>query len=142
MATLSARLKHFIPRKAPVKWNGAGRRPRLQHGDAAAGFDEVELAIEADALADAEPLVEIQQIDAAAQQHVLAVVDGLGDLFAAGGNRVGGGAAAQKGAGFVEIDLPAVAAEGRRRGEPRQIRHRQSALSPFNSSIPNRRFPV
>ena len=105
----------------------------LEHRDPAAGLDEVELAVEAYALADAQPLVEIQQIDAAAQQHVLAVVDGLGDLFAPGGNRVGGGAAAQEGTGFVEIDLPAVAAQGRRRGEPRQIRHRQSALSPFDT---------
>jgi hypothetical protein len=126
MANLSAALRHFIPRNEPVKCKAARAAVRAQHRDPPAGLDEVELAIEADAVADAQPLVEIQQVDAAAQQHVLAVVDGLGDLFAARRNRVGRGAAAQIRARLVQIHLPTVAAQGRRRRQPRQSRHPQS----------------
>ena len=64
---------------------GRGQAAALEHGDPAARFNEVELAKEADALADAQPLVEIQQVYAAAQQHVLAVVDGFGYIFAPAG---------------------------------------------------------
>ena len=42
------------------------------------GLEEVELAIKLDAVPDSQPLVKIQQVDATAQQDVLAVVD---DLF-------------------------------------------------------------
>ena len=58
--------------------------------------------IEADLVLDAQPPVKIEQIDAAAQQHVLAVVDHLG-VFAA--DRPGSGAAAEEAAGFVKIDF-------------------------------------
>src|SRR6185369_5236642 len=80
---------------------GGGQASALEYRDAAAGFDEIEFAVETYALADAEPLVEIQQVGAAAQEDVLAVVDGLGDLFATGGNGVGGSAATQVGTGFM-----------------------------------------
>ena len=43
--------------------------------DPAAGFNPIELAIKMNAIFDAQPLVEIDQVRAAAQQHVLAVVD-------------------------------------------------------------------
>ena len=104
----------------PGEVERGGQPSALQHRDPPARFDEIELAIEGDAFADPEPLVEIQQIDAAAQQHVLAIVDGLGDLFAARGDCVGGSAATQVGASFVEIDFPTVAPQGRRRREPCQ----------------------
>ena len=60
-----------------------GQASALQHGDPAARLDEIKLAIEAYAFPYPQPLVEIEQIDAAAQKHVLAVIDGLGNFFAA-----------------------------------------------------------
>ena len=47
-----------------------------QHGNSPARLDEVKLAIETDAVAHSQPLVEIQQVDAAAQQNVLAASPG------------------------------------------------------------------
>ena len=54
--------------------------PRRRRGDAAARLDEVEFAGKTHPVAHAQPAVEIEQIHAAAQQHVLAVVDHLGIL--------------------------------------------------------------
>ena len=54
-----------------------------QDRGAAARLQEVELAMEADAVADAQPRIKIEQVDAAPQQDVLAVVDGLGFALAA-----------------------------------------------------------
>ncbi len=59
-----------------------------QHGKLAARLDEVELAKELDAVADAEALVEIEQVYAAAQENVLAIIDDLGWLVASGGSAV------------------------------------------------------
>src|SRR5260370_396462 len=53
-----------------------------------------------------QPLVEIEQVDAAAQQDVLAVVDGLGIA-----DFVRGRAAAQERAGFQDKDVVTGAAE-------------------------------
>src|ERR1019366_6970607 len=104
--------------------------------------DELERETQRKPAAAGEPLVEIQQIDAAAQQHVLAIVDRLGDLFATRRNRVGGSAATQIRARLVEIDLPTVAPQGRRSREPGQSTTRNQYFRHVNSSIPNRRFPV
>ena len=57
-----------------------GQAAAAQDGEPAAGLEKVEFAIELDAVAHAQALVEIEQVDAAAQQDVLAVIDGLGDL--------------------------------------------------------------
>ena len=62
---------------------GRGEDSAFEDGGASAGFDEEEFAVETDFVVDAEPPVEIEQIDAAAQQDVLAVVDHLG-VFTAG----------------------------------------------------------
>jgi hypothetical protein len=56
------------------------QRAAAQRGDSAARLDEIKLAIEANAVLNAQSRVEIQQVDAAAQQHVLAVVDQLGGV--------------------------------------------------------------
>ena len=64
--------------------------------------------MEPDFVFDAETPVEIQQIDAAAQQDVLAVVDHF-RIFAAGGPRRG--AAAEEIARFVDIDFESRAAQ-------------------------------
>ena len=93
-----------------------GQASAAKYGDAAARLDEIELAMELNALAYAQPLVEIQQIHAAPQQHVLAVIDGLGDLFPAGRNRVRGGAAPQKRARLEKRHFPALFPQSRRRG--------------------------
>ena len=65
-------------------------------------------------LGDAQALVKIQQVDAAAHQHVLAVVDG----FRAG--LIGSGAAAEKRAGFQEPDAVTFAAQRGSRGKSGQ----------------------
>ena len=84
------------------------------HAAAASGFDEMKFAMKADVLLDAQASVEIQEIDAAAQKNVLAVIDG----FAAG--IVGSGAAAQERAGFENTHVVAGSAQSGRRGQSGQ----------------------
>src|SRR5947209_3177603 len=90
-----------------------GKRSTPQSGDASAGLDEVELGIEADAVVDAEAAVEVEEVDAAAQEHMLTIVDHLG-VFIGRRHRIGCRAAAEKAARFVEIDLKARFAQSRR----------------------------
>ena len=52
MPSLSRRSRHLIFRNEPVKWNGAGSRPRRRTEIAPARLEEIELAIEADAVRD------------------------------------------------------------------------------------------
>jgi len=72
-------------RAGEMEWSGEAAPP--QDGKAAAGLQEVEFAVELDAVADVQASVEIQQVDAAAQQDVLAIVDRLGPRIVSG--RVG-----------------------------------------------------
>src|ERR1035438_7417277 len=51
-----------------------GQASAFEHRDPPARFDEIKFAIDGDGASYSEPLVEIQQIDAATQQDVLAVV--------------------------------------------------------------------
>ena len=102
--------------KRAGEMEGRGQPAAAQNGDAAAGLEEIELAIELDAVAHAQPLVEIQQVDAAAQQDVLAVVDGLGFLAGRGGKRIRRGAPAQERPRFEQVHFEAGAAQRRRRG--------------------------
>ena len=95
------------------------QRAAAQRGDASARLHEIELAVPADFVGHAQPLVEIEQIDAAAQQHVLAVVDHLGILIG-GRDRKGGGASAQKGPRLRQFDAKSRAAQGRRGGQAGQ----------------------
>ncbi len=79
------------------------------------GFEEDELLIESDLVADAESLVEVEQVNAAAQQDVLAVVDQL-----TVGHLPGRGAPTQERTGFDDVDLPTAATQrrsGRQAGE-------------------------
>src|ERR1019366_2325011 len=87
-----------------------GRReyPAIQPGDASAGLDEVESPVEMDALVDAQPPVEVQQVHATAHQNVLAIID----QFARFGFRIGGcigrprcAPSAQKAARFEDFDF-------------------------------------
>jgi len=73
--------------------------------------------MEADQIADPHTLVEIQQVDAAAQQQVLAVIDGFRGIFVGAGNRVRRGASAQEGARFEQLHVEASAAQCGCRGE-------------------------
>ena len=91
-----------------MEWSG--KAARRHDGRAPSGLDEEEFPVEFDPIHYSQAPVEIQQIDAAAQQHMLAIVDGFRDLFAAGRHRVGGGTAAQIGTRFEQIDLVAGAA--------------------------------
>jgi hypothetical protein len=91
----------------------------------------VELALEADAAGDPKPLVEIEQVDATAQQHVLAVVD---DFSGVAGQRIRSCAASQEGARFEDLNVIAGAAErrgGRQSGQSSSgdeyIRHQAGA---------------
>ena len=83
-----------------------------------ARLDEVKLAIKPDPVPHAQPPVKIQQVDAAAQQNVLAVVDHF--TFAARRAAVGSSASAQKAAGFEQFHFKSGAAQRRRRRESGQ----------------------
>ena len=107
------------PQERSGEMQRSGQRAAAQRGNAAAGLDEVKLAIEADAVPHAQPPVEIQQVDAAAQQHVLAVVDQLGSVVGRR-ERKRSRAAAQKRARFEHLDAEPGAAQRRRRREPGQ----------------------
>src|SRR6185369_5764390 len=95
---------------------GRGQGAAAQTGEAAAGFDEMEVAGEAYAGGYAEAGVEIEQVHAATQEHMLAVVDDLG-IFIGGRDREGSGAAAQERPSLIEIDVEAGAAESGGRGQ-------------------------
>jgi hypothetical protein len=78
-----------------------GRQPaRAQQAAPPARLDKDEVAIEPDLALDSQAAVKIQKIDAAAQQNVLAVVDGLG-IFARA-DFVRSGAPAQKSPRFQD----------------------------------------
>jgi hypothetical protein len=81
--------------------------------------------MEPDFVPDAEPPVEIEQIDAAAQQDVLAVVD---HLRVVAPNRPGSGAAAEKISRFVNNDIESRATERSGRGEARKAASNHSDL--------------
>ncbi len=91
-----------------------GQRTSAQRGDAAARLDEVKLVIEANAVPHPQPAVEIQQIDATAQQHMLAIVDEEG-IVVGRSERKRGGAAAQEWPGFEYLDAEPRASQRRRR---------------------------
>src|ERR1700733_749225 len=59
------------------KVRGSGKHAAFEDGRAPAGFDEAKFTMESDFAFNTEPPVEVQQIDATAQQDVLAVVDHL-----------------------------------------------------------------
>ena len=82
------------------------------------------------------PPVEIQQVDAAAQQDVLAVVDGLAGLAFASPARVGRGAAAQKRARFEQIDFESRAAQRGRRSQSGQSAAGNQHATHSNASMP------
>src|ERR1700752_5091106 len=98
---------------------GGGKAAAPQYGDASTGFEKIVFAIELNAVPYAEPLVKIQEIDAAAQENVLAVVDdfSLGFAFCRW-QRIRGGAAAQERPRFEQLDVEAGSSERCRRGEP------------------------
>jgi hypothetical protein len=86
-----------------------GQDSALHYGNPAARFDEGEFAEEADFLLGAQSFVEIEEVHAAAQEYVLAVIDYFG-VFT--GDRPTGGAAAEEVAGFVDFDFEPGTAEG------------------------------
>ncbi len=112
IAILSPKLETLHPKKTSGEVQRRGQPPGREHRRPAAGFDEVELLVELDAIGDAQPPVEIQQVDAAAQQHVLAVVDDLGAVAGAG-QRIRSSAAAQESARFVKIHFESGLAQRR-----------------------------
>ncbi len=63
---------------------GGGQNSGAQSTHAAAGFDEENFAVKRDIVLDAQATVEIHQVDAAAEQDVLAVVDGFRIDFVGG----------------------------------------------------------
>ena len=91
----------------------------------------------ADLVAHAQALVEIEQVDAAAQQHVLAVVDHFG-ILVGGRDGKGCGASAEEGPRLRQFHMESRAAQSRRGGESRQTaaedeygRHGFTALFPL-----------
>jgi hypothetical protein len=51
--------------------------PGTEYRNAAARFDEIEFFVEVNGVEDAQPGVEVEQIHAALEQDVLAIVDGF-----------------------------------------------------------------
>ena len=76
-ASFSREFRKFMRRNDPVKCSGAGSTPARRVLRAPAGLDEEEFAMKGDVVRDAQAPIEIDQVDAAAQQDVLAVVDGF-----------------------------------------------------------------
>ena len=93
------------------------QQTRVHGGHAAAWLDEIELFVEMNAVLDAQALVEIEQIYAAAQEDVLAVVDGLP---VCGVDGIGCSTPAEKAACFKEVDFKSGRPQGRRGCETRQ----------------------
>ena len=98
MALMAARDGEFVSDGEELQFDEGSEEVRrcgedsaFEDGGASTGFDEEEFPVETDFVADAEPLVEIEEIDAAAQQDVLAVVDHLG-VFTADRPRCGAAA--------------------------------------------------
>ena len=58
-----------------MKWRGQKRWSKLR--DSATWLDKIQLLKPADLILDTEPPIEVDEIGAAAEKHVLAVVDGL-----------------------------------------------------------------
>jgi hypothetical protein len=97
---------------------GRGQDAAFHFRSAAAWFNKGKVAVKSDFLFSSEALVKIEEIDATAQQDVLAVVDHL-TVFPTGGPA--GGAAAEEVAGFQNFDFETSAAErrsGSKAGEP------------------------
>ena len=94
-------IEHRRIEKRRGRMKRRGQRARLQHRRLAAGQDEGDLVVPANLLLDAEPAVEVDEVGAAAQQHMLAVVDNL----AGAGKLVGRGAAAEIGTPLEELDV-------------------------------------
>src|SRR5262249_38632605 len=89
----------------------------LEYGNPAARFEEIELAIETNPLADSKPLVEVEQVHATAQNHMLAIVDDFGDFAIAAAGRIGRRASAQEGTRFEQLDFVSGVTQSGRRGE-------------------------
>jgi len=102
----------FDERLSEMKWRW--QRSGFQRRYAAARLDEVELAMPRDFVIDAKTPVEVHQVDAAAQQDVLAIVD----RFAGGFIRRG--ASAKGRPRLVKIDFPTGFAERRSARQSRQ----------------------
>ena len=90
-----------------------GQERRLEQGAASAGLDEGEVVVPADGVERVEAAIEVDEVGASADQHMLAVID---DLSGAG-MFVGGGAASDVGAAFEQADLIAAVGEGAGGGE-------------------------
>jgi hypothetical protein len=82
----------------------------LEKAAAAAGLDEDELFVELDLVFDAEAFVEVEQVDAAAQQDVLTVVDGLAFQFTA--DFVGRRSSTEEGAAFEDLNVMSCGGKG------------------------------
>ena len=103
----------------------SGRREHatLQFRDASSRLDEVEGAIESDALLDAQAPVEIEQVYAAAHEYVLAVIDQLSGFGLRIGGLIGGprcGSPSQKSPRFEDLDFELDTRQGSRGREARE----------------------
>ncbi len=90
------------PQERSCKVRGRRQHATAEHTAASARFDERELTRERNILLDAQAAIKIEQVDAAAQQDMLAVVDELG-LFAVA-DFIGSGTPAQEGPRFQQLN--------------------------------------
>ena len=101
IASLSFRSSTDDSRNEARRMKRRRQRTRLQRRRLAAGQNEVDLVVPANLLLDAEPAIEVDEVGAAAEQHVLAVVDHL----AGAGQFVRRCAAAEIGTALEELDV-------------------------------------
>jgi len=98
---------------------GCGEKAGTKHTPTAAGLHEYKFAVKGDVTGDAQPSVKIEKIDAAAEQDVLAIVDGLA-ARARRAHFVRGRAPAEKRPSFEEPYLVTRAAKRSRSRESGQ----------------------
>jgi len=98
---------------------GGGQAAALHGGNAASGLDEVELAVELDAAIDTDAAIEIEEVVAAAEQDVLAIVDGCAGVFG-GIERIGRGAPTEERTRFKQCYGVAGRAQGNGSGKTGQ----------------------
>ena len=106
--------------KASREVQRRGKPSGLQHRSSAAGLNKEKLLVKMDPIRHAQAPVEIHQIDAAAQQDMLAVVDYFRRIVrmrSVAWNRIRSGAAAQESPGLKKINLESGLAQrgGRRK---------------------------
>ena len=114
IATLSVNSRQGHPKKCRAVWNGAGSQDAPMTEARPPGSMKCQVIVPANLPLDAEARIELDQIRATAQQHVLAVVH----HFAGAGMLVGRGASAEKGTALKQRHLKSAVGEAQPAASP------------------------